>query len=172
MNLAPAELVFVTMTSTPDLTGPFIGIGGVVLGSLAAFLSLRHQLRQQRLYDLMKLCANLIAAGEELRDDYLAKKDTRIDVLTMPAWLSLMEAKKDEMLRIQRHAELLAKEKLADAAEDYVGATVPYLNYSHALYGSGRTPDDNLLAKTYESWEEARQAFLDVLKSKGGRDVV
>jgi hypothetical protein len=170
--MIPAEIVFITMPATTDFTGPIIGIGGVLLGSLAAFLGIRYQLRQQRLYDIRRLAANLIAAGEELRDAYLAKKDARIDVPTMPAWLALMDAKSDEMFRLLRHLELLSSTNASDAAEAYVAASSPYGKYAHSLYGEGHKPNAELIASTYTDWNEARDAFTTILQSKRGKDVI
>lgn len=164
--MIPAEIVFITMPASTDFTGPIIGIVGVLIGSAIGFLGLRWQHKAQREYDIRKIAANLLAAGEELRDDYNDKKSSGLRTSDMDKVLGTADAKLNEMYRHHRHLELVAEPKVAVAAETYLEASAMYQTYTRSLYGTGQKPSDDTAVKTYERWNEAKEDLLVLLNKK------
>lgn len=160
--MIPAEIVFITMPAPTDFTGPIIGIAGVLIGSAIGFLGLWWQHHAQRAYDIRKITANLIAAGEELRDDYLGRNNSA-STSEMNRILGAADAKLNEMYRHQRHLELVSKPNIANAAETYLEASGVYHTYTRSLYGASPKPSDEALSNSYVRWNEAKVALIALL---------
>lgn len=166
-----AEIVFITMPSSTDFTGPIIGILGVLIGSAFGIYGLRWQHQAQREYDIRKIAANLLAAGEEIRDDYMDMKDREaVRTTDMERVLGAADAGLNEMYRHHRHLELVAEPKVADAAETYLEASAVYHKYTRSLYGDGAKPSDETAAKSYAAWNEAKAGLVALLNKKRVKD--
>lgn len=165
-----AEIVFITMPASTDFSGPIIGIAGVLIGSAIGFLGLWWQHNAQRAYDIRKIAANLLAAGEELRDDYVDTKRSARRITEMDRILRAADAKLNEMFRHHRHLELVAKPDVADAAKTYLGASAVYHKYTRSLYGDGKKPSDDTAAKSDDSWNEAQAELIALLNKDRVKD--
>lgn len=164
--MTPFEIVFVTMPATTDFTGPIIGIVGVLIGSAIGFSGLWWQHNAQRRYDIRKIAANLLAAGEELRDDYGDAKNNGRRLAQMDKILAAADTKLNEMYRHQRHLELVAKPNVADAAETYLAASGVYHKYTRSLFGDGSQPSDAAVDESYGSWNQASATLKGLLNKK------
>ena len=166
--MIPSELIFISMPATTDFTGPLIGIGGVLIGSAIGFFGLRWQQSTQRGYDIRKLGAELIAAGEKICHGYLSKSRGGVDSDDR-LFIDRANANHDEMVRLQRHLELIAPGNVFVAVEDFVLNSSQFHLYAYSHYGLDAHPSSDAVDMAFRLWQEARKKLITTLSPRHER---
>lgn len=167
MNIA-AETVTVVLENPTDWAGPAVGIIGVVLGSLMGLAGIRWQHDAQRAYDVRKLCAVFIHDGEFIRDGYLGSANVML-VSEVAPFLRGLRAKSDEMIRTQRHLELIADPRVDVTANRYWLACDHYVDVAEHHYKLRAKPTREALVEANSNWRESRDALIEELKPRPRR---
>lgn len=161
--IVAAETVSVVVENATDWTGPVVGILGVVLGALMGLAGIRWQHDAQRAYDVRKLCATFIHDGEFIRDGYLNNPDGVL-VSEVGSLLQGLRTKSDNMVRTQRHLELIADVRIDIAANRYWLACDHYVEIAEQHYKRRIKPNRDVLIEANTNWRESRDSLIRELK--------
>lgn len=139
-----------------------VGLAGALLGAVVGFVGLVWQHRAQRSYDVRKMAADFIALGETMRDSYLERSHS-LTVQENMVFLEDLGRLSDQMVRIQRLLELVARPREEIAAHEYWMACVAYQEISENRYIRNQVPTSEQLDDASRTWNAARNGLIVTL---------
>lgn len=130
------------------------------MGSIIGFFAIRWQVRSQQKQEVLRLTANLITAGEEMREIYVYRRKGGMQPPRPEDYMAVINAKVDELYRIFRHLELVTKRPVAKRAKKFLNASRDFHSHAEKHFGSGTAPTETAVAASVQKWEFTKDALV------------